>query len=114
MRAWACGRVTPPSIAGTPARWKGPHDRRPSPRFRAAAGIARPAQPAGIVVAAAAYPPAPPPRRLPADAHAVRHRAEGRDAVAHPLVADLAAVAAGGIGDLCRRRTTMESIHCHR
>ena len=40
-----------------------PHDRRPPARFRAAAGAARPAQPAGAVVAVAPGAAAPAPRR---------------------------------------------------
>ena len=63
----------------------------PSARLRAAAGAARPAQPAGAVVAAAAHPAAPAPHRISADAAAVRHHAEGRDAGAHAVVADAAA-----------------------
>ncbi len=69
-------------------------DRRPSPRLRAAARPARPARPAGAVVAAAAGAAAPAAHRFPADPIAVRDRAQGRDAVAHAVVADAASAAA--------------------
>ena len=85
------------------------HDPRPAARLRPAAGAARPAQPAGAVVAAAAGAAAPAPHRVSADAAAVRHRAEGRDAGAHAVVADAAAADAGGAGHHRGRRAVVES-----
>ena len=54
-------------------------------------------------------PPRPRRIRLPADAAAVRDRAEGRDAGAHAVVADAAAADAGGAGHHRRRRADVES-----
>ena len=54
-------------------------------------------------------PPRPRRIRLPADAAAVRHRAEGRDAGAHAVVADAAAPDARGAGDPRGRRAAVES-----
>ena len=53
----------------------------------------------------------PRPRRIafPADAAAVRHRAEGGDAGAHAVVADAAAAHARGAGHPRRRRPAVES-----
>ena len=82
------GRDEPP--AARHARSGGRHD-GPAARLRAAAGAARPAQPAGAVVAAAAHSAAAAAHRIPADAAAVRHQAEGGHAGAHAVVADAAA-----------------------
>ncbi len=57
---------------------------------------------AGDAAAAAAH-------RVPADAAVVRYRAEGRNPVAHAMVADGVAPAGRGAGDLGRRRTDLES-----
>ena len=77
----------------------------------AAAG---PAQPAGAVVAAAGDAAAAAPHRVSADAAVVRHRAEGRDAVAHAVVADGAAPDRRGAGDPGRRRPDLESANRRR
>ena len=61
-----------------------------SARLCVAAGAARPVEPAGAVVAAAAHSAAAAPHPLSADAAPVRHRPEGRDARAHALVAHAA------------------------
>ena len=78
-------------------------------RLRPAAGAARPARPAGAVVAAAAHSAAAAPHQFPADAAAVRHRAEGGDAGAHAVVADAAAAHARRAGHHRRRRAAVES-----
>ena len=77
--------------------------------FAAAAGAARPAEPAGAVVAAAADSAAADAHRLSADAAAVRHQAEGGDAAAHAVVAHAAAPDACDAGDPRRRRSAVES-----
>ena len=56
--------------------------------FAATAAAARPVEPAGAVVAAARDAAAAAADRVSADAAAVRHRAEGRNPVAHAVVAD--------------------------
>jgi hypothetical protein len=77
------------------------------PSICPAADADRPRQPARAVVAAATDAAAPAPHRLSADAAAVRHRAEGRNARAYAVVADAAAPARRGAGHLRRRRTDL-------
>ena len=84
-------------IAGLPALLR---------RTVAAAG---PAQPAGAVVAVAGDAAAAAAHRVSADAAVVRHRAEGRNPVAHAVVADGVAPAGRGAGDPGRRRPDLES-----
>src|SRR5205823_3795178 len=108
--AWR--RVLPPpaSTCATPISTPGaPHDRRFPARVRAAAGAARAAQPAGAVVAAAARPAAPAPAAAGSGKAAARHRAEGRNAGAHAVVAHAAAPHARGTADLRGGRTVVES-----
>ena len=107
--AWAPGRAAPASTAPPASSRERAHDRRPPARFRAAAGAARSAQPAGAVVAAAARAAAPaPPEARPGKA-AARHPAEGRDAGAHAVVAHAVAPHARGAADHRRRRPVVES-----
>ncbi len=85
---------------------------RPPARLRPAAGAARAVESAGAVVAAAAHSAAAAPHRLPADAAAVRHRAQGGDAAAHAVVAHAAAFDARRARDHRRRRPAVESAGC--
>ena len=92
IRAWApiCRRHRgQPLHAGE--RWESGMIGRLAARLRAATGAARPARPAGFVVAVAAGAAASAPHQLPAHPAAVRDRAQRGNPVAHAVVADPAA-----------------------
>src|SRR5439155_7060464 len=78
-------------------------------RICAAAGAARPVEPADPVVAVAAHSAAAAPRRFPADAAVVRDSTEGRDALAHAVVAHAVALDARHPGDPRGGGTVVES-----
>ncbi len=88
-----------------------PHDDGLAARLRATAGAARASSSLPVLWwLLRLVPPRPRAHRVSADAPAVRHRAEGRDAVAHAMVAHPAAPALGrGAGDPRRRRAVVES-----
>src|SRR4051794_24399254 len=86
-----------------------PHDRGVPIGLRAAAGAAGVAELAGVVVVAAAGAAAPAPAAPWAREAAARHFAEGRDAGAHTVVADLVAPHVGGAADPRRRGAIVES-----
>src|SRR5580765_5953734 len=109
MPASARATTPPPPTAGRTAwRLRGRHD-GPSARLRAAAGAARPAQPAGAVVDLAAHSAAAAAHRVSADAALVRHQAEGRHAGPHTMVADVATTRAGDTRHSRCRRSVVES-----
>ena len=73
--------------------------------FRRTVAAAGPVEPAAVVVAVAGDAAAAAAHRVPADAAVVRHRAEGRNPVAHAVVADRAAPARRRADHPGRRRT---------
>src|ERR1700674_2290847 len=103
MRWPRCGTAPPLRRSG------GTHD-GPAARLRAAAGAARTAQPAPIVVAVAVDHAAAAAPRISPDAAVVRHHAEGRYAGAHAMVAHIAAADADRFGDRGRCWTDVEPV----
>src|SRR6516162_4218741 len=86
-----------------------PHDRRTSALLCRTDPAPGPAQPAATLVAAPRDAPAATARRVPADAAIVRHCAQGRDALAHAVVADGAAARRRRARDPGGRRPDLES-----
>src|SRR5579864_4942019 len=84
------------------------HDLRSSPLLCRAAPADGAAEPAGIMVAPAGDAAAAAADRIPADTAVVRHRAEGRDAVAHAMVAHRPQACGRGTADSRGRRTDPE------
>ena len=91
------------------------HDRRPSAVLCRTGPAARPVEPAISVVAVAGNAAAAATHRVSADAAVVRHRAEGRDPLAHAMVADRAAAGCCYTHHSGSRGSNLESFHhCRR
>src|SRR5579871_3808873 len=91
------------------SKWGAAHDLRPAPVLHRTAPAGGPVEPAGVVVGAAGYAAAAAAHRVSADPAAVRHPAQGGNAIAHAMVADGAPACRGSAGDFRSRRPGVES-----